>query len=83
MHLLMLVTDRIANMGFQFLGSLTTAIGCLCLFLLGTPSEVRWLTQAEKDMVRKLLYLLSDPILIHPRPARESSPITPATTAPP
>ncbi|KAK1703412.1 major facilitator superfamily transporter [Colletotrichum lupini] len=33
-----------------FLGSLTTAIGCLCLFLLGTPSEVRWLTQAEKNM---------------------------------
>ncbi|GKT71158.1 major facilitator superfamily transporter [Colletotrichum tofieldiae] len=36
--------------GLQFLGSLTTAIGCLCLFLLGTPSEVKWLTQAEKEM---------------------------------
>ncbi|KAK2000731.1 major facilitator superfamily transporter [Colletotrichum falcatum] len=33
-----------------FLGGLTTAAGCLCLFLLGTPSEVRWLTEAEKEM---------------------------------
>ncbi|KAK2033158.1 major facilitator superfamily transporter [Colletotrichum zoysiae] len=33
-----------------FLGSLTTAIGCLCLFLLGTPSEVKWLSAAEKEM---------------------------------
>lgn len=33
-----------------FLGSLTVIVGCLCLFLLGTPSEVRWLSPEEKDM---------------------------------
>ncbi|KAF6827492.1 major facilitator superfamily transporter [Colletotrichum plurivorum] len=33
-----------------FLGGLTTLVGCLCLFLLGTPSEVLWLTKEEKDM---------------------------------
>lgn len=33
-----------------FLGSLTIVIGCLCLLLLGTPSEVRWLSAREKDM---------------------------------
>ncbi|KAI2602520.1 MFS general substrate transporter [Hypoxylon sp. NC1633] len=33
-----------------FLGSLTIITGCLCLFLLGTPSEVRWLTPEEKKI---------------------------------
>lgn len=33
-----------------FLGSLTIIVGCLCLFLLGTPSEVRWLSESEKAM---------------------------------
>ncbi|KUI60656.1 hypothetical protein VP1G_07869 [Cytospora mali] len=33
-----------------FLGSLTILIGFLCLALLGTPSEVRWLSAKEKDM---------------------------------
>ncbi|KAL1304395.1 hypothetical protein AAFC00_003395 [Neodothiora populina] len=33
-----------------FLGSLTILIGILCLFLLGTPSEVRWLSHEEKTM---------------------------------
>lgn len=33
-----------------FLGSLTIVIGILCLFLLGTPSEVRWLSAEEKHM---------------------------------
>lgn len=34
-----------------FLGSLTVIVGCLCLFLLGTPSEVRWLSgPGEKEM---------------------------------
>lgn len=33
-----------------FLGSLTIIVGCLCLFLLGTPSEVRWLSPEEKAM---------------------------------
>ncbi|KAK7912093.1 major facilitator superfamily transporter [Apiospora marii] len=31
-----------------FLGTLTIAVGCLCLLLLGTPSEVRWLSPREK-----------------------------------
>lgn len=31
-----------------FLGALTIAVGCLCLLLLGTPSEVRWLSPEEK-----------------------------------
>ncbi|KAH9885664.1 MFS general substrate transporter [Xylariomycetidae sp. FL2044] len=33
-----------------FLGALTIIVGILCLFFLGTPSEVRWLTPAEKKM---------------------------------
>ncbi|KAI0007421.1 MFS general substrate transporter [Xylariaceae sp. FL0662B] len=33
-----------------FLGGLTTITGCLCLFLLGTPSEVRWMSPEEKKM---------------------------------
>ncbi|TEA13684.1 putative transporter [Colletotrichum sidae] len=33
-----------------FLGGLTTLVGILCLFLLGTPSEVLWLTKEEKKM---------------------------------
>ncbi|CAN8095405.1 unnamed protein product [Discula destructiva] len=33
-----------------FLGPLTIIIGILCLFLLGTPSEVRWLSKEEKHM---------------------------------
>ncbi|KAL1868555.1 hypothetical protein VTK73DRAFT_3611 [Phialemonium thermophilum] len=33
-----------------FLGSLTIVIGILCLFLLGTPSEVRWLSVEEKKI---------------------------------
>lgn len=33
-----------------FLGSLTVIVGCLCLFLLGTPSEVRWLSHEEREM---------------------------------
>jgi ACS family allantoate permease-like MFS transporter len=35
----------------QFLGALTTIIGVLCLFVLGTPSEVSWLAPEEKEMV--------------------------------
>lgn len=31
-----------------FLGSLTILIGVLCFFLLGTPSEVRWLDGARE-----------------------------------
>ncbi|KAI0880641.1 MFS general substrate transporter [Annulohypoxylon maeteangense] len=33
-----------------FLGSMTILVGCLCLFLLGTPSEVRWLSPEEKKI---------------------------------
>jgi MFS transporter, ACS family, allantoate permease len=33
-----------------FLGGLTLLVGCLCLLLLGTPSEVRWLSEEEKKM---------------------------------
>ncbi|KAG9663072.1 major facilitator superfamily transporter, partial [Aureobasidium melanogenum] len=33
-----------------FLGTLTILVGCICLFLLGTPSEVKWLTPEEKRM---------------------------------
>ncbi|KAI1336479.1 major facilitator superfamily transporter [Xylariaceae sp. FL0016] len=33
-----------------FLGGLTILTGCTCLFLLGTPSEVRWLSPEEKQM---------------------------------
>ncbi|KAK0471104.1 major facilitator superfamily domain-containing protein, partial [Armillaria novae-zelandiae] len=33
-----------------FLGSLTIAVGLLCLYFLGTPSEVPWLTKEEKRM---------------------------------
>ncbi|KAK7748091.1 hypothetical protein SLS53_001343 [Cytospora paraplurivora] len=33
-----------------FLGSLTIFVGCLCLLLLGTPSEVRWLSPRERAM---------------------------------
>ncbi|TFK53036.1 MFS general substrate transporter [Heliocybe sulcata] len=33
-----------------FLGSLTVVVGIICLFLLGTPSEVRWLTPEERRM---------------------------------
>ncbi|KAK6859243.1 major facilitator superfamily transporter [Apiospora arundinis] len=33
-----------------FLGTLTIAVGCLCLLLLGTPSEVRWLSPREKQI---------------------------------
>ena len=34
----------------QFLGGLTIVVGTLCLFLLGTPSEVRWITPEERRM---------------------------------
>jgi len=33
-----------------FLGAMTILVGCICLFLLGTPSEVKWLTPEEKRM---------------------------------
>ncbi|THU87851.1 MFS general substrate transporter [Dendrothele bispora CBS 962.96] len=33
-----------------FLGSLTIVVGFLCLYFLGTPSEVPWLTPEEKRM---------------------------------
>ena len=33
-----------------FLGSMTIAGSGLCFFLLGTPSEVRWLSKDEKRM---------------------------------
>jgi ACS family allantoate permease-like MFS transporter len=33
-----------------FLGAMTILVGCICLFLLGTPSEVSWLTPEEKRM---------------------------------
>lgn len=33
-----------------FLGSLTIFVGVLCLLLLGTPSEVRWLSPRERAM---------------------------------
>lgn len=33
-----------------FLGSLTIMTGGICLFLLGTPSEVRWLSPEERHM---------------------------------
>ncbi|KAK5629101.1 hypothetical protein RRF57_004816 [Xylaria bambusicola] len=35
-----------------FLGSLTILTGTTCLFLLGTPSEVRWLSSEEKRMAK-------------------------------
>ncbi|KAI1203407.1 MFS general substrate transporter [Nemania serpens] len=35
-----------------YLGSLTIITGTMCLFLLGTPSEVRWLSPEEKKMAR-------------------------------
>jgi hypothetical protein len=34
----------------QFFGSLTVFLGIIGLFLLGTPSEVRWLTATEKEL---------------------------------
>ena len=37
----------------QFLGPLTIIVGCLCLALLGTPSEVRWLSPEEKRMANE------------------------------
>lgn len=33
-----------------FLGSLTILTGGICLFLLGTPSEVHWLSPEEKEI---------------------------------
>ncbi|KAI1178081.1 MFS general substrate transporter [Nemania sp. FL0916] len=33
-----------------YLGSLTILTGATCLFILGTPSEVRWLSAEEKKM---------------------------------
>ncbi|KAK0504523.1 MFS general substrate transporter [Armillaria luteobubalina] len=33
-----------------FLGGLTITIGCLCLYFLGTPTEVPWLNRDEKQM---------------------------------
>lgn len=33
-----------------FLGGLTTAVGIICLFVIGTPSEVKWLSKEEKGM---------------------------------
>ncbi|ORY54937.1 MFS general substrate transporter [Pseudomassariella vexata] len=33
-----------------FLGSLTILVGFMCLLLLGTPSEVKWLSPEEKKM---------------------------------
>lgn len=36
-----------------FLGGLTIVTGLLCLLLLGTPSEVRWLTDEERRMVNR------------------------------
>ncbi|KAI0402214.1 MFS general substrate transporter [Xylaria palmicola] len=35
-----------------YLGGLTILTGTTCLFLLGTPSEVRWLSPEEKKMAR-------------------------------
>ncbi|KAH7027324.1 major facilitator superfamily transporter [Microdochium trichocladiopsis] len=35
-----------------FLGGLTILAGTICLFVLGTPAEVRWLTEEEKTMAR-------------------------------
>ena len=40
-------------MRMQFLGPLTIIVGCLCLALLGTPSEVRWLSPEEKRMTNE------------------------------
>lgn len=37
-----------------FLGGLTICVGIACLFLLGTPSEVKWLSPKEKEMVRRV-----------------------------
>lgn len=34
----------------QFLGGMTTLVGILSLFLIGSPSEVPWLTAEEKDI---------------------------------
>ncbi|KAK0241548.1 MFS general substrate transporter [Armillaria nabsnona] len=33
-----------------FLGGLTILVGCLCLYFLGTPTEVPWLDRGEKQM---------------------------------
>ncbi|KAK0212608.1 MFS general substrate transporter [Desarmillaria ectypa] len=33
-----------------FLGGLTISVGCLCLYFLGTPTEVLWLSREEKQM---------------------------------
>ncbi|PBK74282.1 MFS general substrate transporter [Armillaria solidipes] len=33
-----------------FLGGLTISVGCLCLYFLGTPTEVPWLDREEKQM---------------------------------
>ena len=46
---------RTPLMSPKFLGGLTTIVGILCLFLLGTPSEVTWLTPKEKEMVSTLI----------------------------
>ncbi|KAH9897483.1 major facilitator superfamily transporter [Xylariomycetidae sp. FL2044] len=35
-----------------FLGGLTILAGAVCLFVIGTPAEVRWLTEEEKTMAR-------------------------------
>jgi hypothetical protein len=41
---------RMAQQTLQFLGGLTIMVGILCLYVLGTPSEVPWLTPEEKRM---------------------------------
>lgn len=42
-----------------FLGSLTIALAVAAIFLLGTPKEVRWLTQRERRMAYVILLVLS------------------------
>lgn len=73
---------RIAVLTRQFLGGLTTFVGCLCLLLLGTPSEVLWLNKEEKDMVSELLnrHMLS--CLTSCRQVLVSDQTTPETTRP-
>ncbi|KAK0434509.1 major facilitator superfamily transporter [Armillaria borealis] len=41
------VTEAWRYMSY-FLGSLTIVVGLLCLYFIGTPSEVPWLTKEEK-----------------------------------
>lgn len=49
------VTESWKYMSY-FLGSLTIIAGLLCMYFLGTPSEVPWLTKEEKRMANTRIF---------------------------